>query len=82
MKAVVGRRFFSPAAPLMEGLQRAEETAEPNPLVPPDYLLGAGDVLVGPAVIQEVTTTLVIEPEWKVELDATGVYVVTQTGAA
>ena len=45
-------------------------------------LLGAGDVLVGPAVIQEVTTTLVIEPDWRVELDATGVYVVTQTGAA
>ena len=44
-------------------------------------LLGAGDVLVGPAVIQEVTTTLVIEPDWKVELDATGVYIVTQTGA-
>jgi N-methylhydantoinase A len=45
-------------------------------------LLGAGDVLVGPAVIQEVTTTLVIEPDWRAELDATGVYVVTQTGAA
>ncbi|MDQ1848599.1 hydantoinase/oxoprolinase family protein [Gemmobacter fulvus] len=44
-------------------------------------LLGAGDVLTGPAVIQEVTTTLVIEPGWKVDLDATGVYVVTLTAA-
>ncbi|MES2715822.1 MAG: SLBB domain-containing protein [Pseudomonadota bacterium] len=31
---------------LMEGLQRANEAADPNPLVPPDYVLGAGDVLV------------------------------------
>lgn len=45
-------------------------------------LLGAGDALVGPAVIQEVTTTLVIEPGWRAELHATGVYIVTQTAAA
>jgi N-methylhydantoinase A len=59
----------------------AEGIAQDTPVYD-GALLGAGDVLVGPAVIQEVTTTLVIEPEWKVELDATGVYVVTQTGAA
>ena len=40
-------------------------------------LLGAGDRITGPAVIQEVTTTIVIEPGWLAELDATGVYVVT-----
>lgn len=45
-------------------------------------LLGAGDVLAGPAVIQEVTTTLVIEPGWRAELHETGVYIVTQTAAA
>ncbi|MFD1807218.1 hypothetical protein ACFSHQ_01345 [Gemmobacter lanyuensis] len=28
-------------------------------------------------MIQEVTTTIVIEPGWLAELDATGVYVVT-----
>ncbi|MCB1397337.1 MAG: hydantoinase/oxoprolinase family protein [Rhodobacteraceae bacterium] len=40
-------------------------------------LLGAGDRIIGPAVIQEVTTTIVIEPGWSAELDATGVYVLT-----
>ncbi|SEM64066.1 N-methylhydantoinase A [Gemmobacter aquatilis] len=40
-------------------------------------LLGAGDRITGPAVIQEVTTTIVIEPGWVAELDATGVYLVT-----
>jgi N-methylhydantoinase A len=39
--------------------------------------LGAGDRISGPAVIQEVTTTLVIEPGWLAELDATGVYILT-----
>jgi N-methylhydantoinase A len=45
-------------------------------------LLGAGDVLDGPAVIQEVTTTLVIEPGWRAELHETGVYIVSLTAAA
>lgn len=40
-------------------------------------LLGAGDRVSGPAVIQEVTTTIVIEPGWLAELDASGVYVLT-----
>lgn len=44
--------------------------------------LGAGDVIVGPAVIQEVTTTIVIEPGWTAALDVNGVYVMTQTTAA
>jgi N-methylhydantoinase A len=39
--------------------------------------LGAGDVLHGPAVIDEVTTTLVIEPGWTADLHESGVYVVT-----
>ena len=41
-------------------------------------LLGAGDRITGPAVIQEVTTTIVIEPGWLAELDASAVYIVTQ----
>lgn len=32
-------------------------------------------------MIQEVTTTIVIEPGWHAELDATGVYVLTQQPA-
>ncbi len=39
--------------------------------------LGAGDHLEGPAVIEEVTTTIVVEPGWEVELHDTGVYVLT-----
>jgi len=40
-------------------------------------LLGAGDRITGPAVIQEVTTTIVIEPGWTGELHPSGVYVLT-----
>ncbi|MCK5445356.1 MAG: hydantoinase/oxoprolinase family protein, partial [Rhodospirillaceae bacterium] len=40
-------------------------------------LLGAGDELEGPAVIEEVTTTIVIEPGWRVCLHESGVYVLT-----
>lgn len=40
-------------------------------------LLGAGDVISGLSVIQEVTTTIVIEPGWVAELDVSAVYVLT-----
>lgn len=43
-------------------------------------LLGAGDRIVGPAVIEEVTTTIVIEPGWTAELTVSGVYVLDYTG--
>lgn len=39
--------------------------------------LGAGDVVKGPAVIDEPTTTIVLEPGWTANLHETGVYVVT-----
>ncbi len=32
--------------------------------------LGAGAVVKGPAIIEEVTTTIVIEPGWTARLDA------------
>jgi N-methylhydantoinase A len=38
--------------------------------------LGAGDRITGPAVIEEVTTTIVIEPGWQAELHESGVYLV------
>ncbi|WP_298560013.1 hydantoinase/oxoprolinase family protein [uncultured Aliiroseovarius sp.] len=44
--------------------------------------MGAGDTLHGPAVIEEVTTTIVVEPGWTVNLHDTGVYVVTADAAA
>lgn len=41
--------------------------------------LGAGDSLQGPAVIEEVTTTIVIEPGWSAVLHDSGTYVITRT---
>ncbi|MBK5933413.1 N-methylhydantoinase A [Rhodovulum imhoffii] len=38
--------------------------------------LGAGDTLHGPAVIEEVTTTIVVEPGWTVTLHETGTYLI------
>ena len=43
-------------------------------------LLGAGDRIVGPAVIEEITTTIVIEPGWTAELHGSGVYVLDYAG--
>lgn len=39
--------------------------------------LGAGAVIKGPAIIEEVTTTIVIEPGWTAKLDASGSYIIT-----
>lgn len=44
-------------------------------------LMGAGDTLHGPAVIEEVTTTIVVEPGWTVNLHDSGVYVLTADAA-
>lgn len=41
-------------------------------------LLGAGDVIDGPAVIEEPTTTVVIQPDWSCRLDESGTYVISQ----
>lgn len=43
--------------------------------------MGAGDVVQGPAVIEEVTTTIVIEPGWTVNLHESGVYMLTADDA-
>ena len=40
--------------------------------------LGAGAKISGPAIIEEVTTTIVIEPGWKAELHSSGSYVITR----
>ena len=40
-------------------------------------VMGAGDRIHGPAVIEEVTTTIVIEPGWTVALHESGTYVIT-----
>lgn len=40
--------------------------------------LGAGATIHGPAVIEEVTTTIVIEPGWTARLDQSGSYLMTR----
>ncbi len=42
--------------------------------------LGAGDTITGPAVIEEITTTVVIEPGWSAQLHESGVYVLDWKG--
>ncbi|MEQ8653052.1 MAG: hydantoinase/oxoprolinase family protein [Kiloniellales bacterium] len=42
--------------------------------------LGAGDTIPGPAVIEEETTTVVIEPGWQAQLDESASYLLTKTG--
>lgn len=37
--------------------------------------LGENDELAGPAVIEEVTTTIVVDPDWHIRLDASGTYI-------
>jgi len=40
--------------------------------------LGAGAIVEGPAIIEEVTTTIVIEPGWTATLDPSASYVITR----
>lgn len=40
--------------------------------------LGAGAVVTGPAVIEEPTTTIVIEPDWTAKVDVSGSYLLTR----
>jgi ABC-type branched-subunit amino acid transport system ATPase component len=44
--------------------------------------LGAGASLSGPAVIEEDTTTIVVEPGWDVSVHESGSYVMTRSGGA
>ena len=44
--------------------------------------LGAGDKVAGPAVIEEETTTIAIEPGWTAELDVSGCYRLSYASAS
>ena len=57
----------------------ADGTARQTPVYTGDKL-GAGDRITGPAVIEEVTTTLVVEPGWTAELTESGVYLLDYKG--
>jgi len=81
MTVAPGRGAHSALKGTREMIFNAEGIAHETPVYD-GALLGAGDRISGPAVIQEVTTTIVIEPDWLAELDASGVYVVTLGSAA
>jgi N-methylhydantoinase A len=82
-----GRMHVAPgrgAATALKGRRDMVFAADGSTTSTPVYdgdKLGAGDTLVGPAVIEEVTTTIVIEPGWSASLHETGVYVVTADAA-
>ncbi len=69
----------------LKGTRPMVFTADGVPQDTPVYdgsAMGAGDTLHGPAVIEEVTTTIVVEPGWTVSLHDSGVYVLTAEAAA
>ena len=59
----------------------ADGTSQRVPVIDGDKL-GAGSVVTGPAIIEEITTTVVIEPGWQAELHESGSYVLRPANAA
>ena len=71
----------APAAKAVVGRRKAIFAADGKLVNTPVYdgsKLGAGATIKGPAIIEEVTTTIVIEPKWSARLDASGSYVITR----
>ena len=66
----------------MKGYRKAIFDASGKATKTPVYdgdKLGAGCAIVsGPAIIEEVTTTIVIEPGWTAVLDKTNSYLITR----
>ncbi len=70
-----------PAAKAMVGHRKAIFVANGKLVKTPVYdgsKLGAGATIKGPAIIEEVTTTIVIEPKWSARLDVSGSYVLSR----
>lgn len=64
----------------VKGHRKAIFSADGKQVKTPVYdgeKLGAGASVKGPAIIEEVTTTIVIEPGWTARLDASGSYLIT-----
>jgi N-methylhydantoinase A len=69
------------AAKALIGRRKAIFSADSKLIDAPIYdgsKLGAGATIKGPAIIEEVTTTIVIEPRWSARLDVSGSYVMTR----
>jgi len=74
------KKGLSPAKVLV-GRRKAIFATDGNLIDTPIYdgsKLGAGATIKGPAIIEEVTTTIVIEPRWSARLDVGGSYVMTR----
>jgi N-methylhydantoinase A len=70
-----------PAAKAINGRRKAIFAANGKLVGTPVYdgsKLGAGATIKGPAIIEEVTTTIVIEPKWSARLDVSGSYVISR----
>jgi len=70
----------APAAKALKGHRKAIFDAKGKGTKTPVYdgaKLGAGAVIKGPAIIEEVTTTIVIEPGWTAKLDPSGSYIIS-----
>ena len=71
----------APPAKALVGRRKAIFAADGKLVNTPVYdgsKLGAGATIKGPAIIEEVTTTIVIEPRWTARLDVSGSYVLTR----
>lgn len=69
-----------PLARALVGHRKAIFAADGKLINTPIYdgsKLGAGATIKGPAIIEEVTTTIVLEPRWSARLDLSGSYVIT-----
>ncbi len=67
----------------VKGHRKAIFSADGKQVKTPVYdgeKLGAGATIKGPAIIEEVTTTIVIEPGWTAKLDASGSYLIIGGG--
>ncbi len=70
-----------PVAQALKGERAAVFSADGKRISTPVYdgaKIGAGAVVKGPAIIEEVTTTIVIEPGWSARLDESGSYLITR----
>ncbi len=75
----------TPVAKALKGHRKAIFSASGKAQRTPVYdgaRLGAGATVEGPAIIEEVTTTIVVEPGWSARLDSSGSYVITRRKSA
>ena len=69
-----------PAASAIKGRRKAVFSAGGKSVSTPVYdgsRLGANATIKGPAIIEETTTTVVIEPRWKARLHPSGSYLIS-----